>query len=71
MVAGASPLPSLRTAAESVKEDPAVGRLLLTEGAATTRSGLVSAGRSTVTVADAEQLLEVSDSPATASTHEP
>ena len=74
VVAGASPLPSLRTVAVRVKEVPAVGRLSVTEGAATTRSGATrggGGGSGTVTGTEGEQLLVVSASPETASTHAP
>ena len=54
--------PWLRTVALRVNEAPAVGLLLLTVGASTTRS---------VTVTAAEQLLPVSVSPLTLSTQAP
>ena len=74
VVAGASPSPSFRTVAVMVKEAPAVGRLSVTEGAATTRSGSSCGGggaAGTVTCTEGEQLLAVSTSPETASTHAP
>ena len=73
-MAGASPSPSLRTVAERASEAPAAGRLLVTDGAATTRSGSPCGGRGasdTVTCTAVEQLLAVSDSPVTASAHAP
>ena len=57
------------TVADRVKLAPAAGLLLLTDGAPIARSGWTGSG--TVTCTDAEQLLVVSDSPATASTHAP
>ena len=63
------PLPWLRTVAFSVKDAPAAGALVSTVGVSTTRSGAGAAP--TVTVTAAEQLLAVSDSPDTASTHAP
>ena len=61
--------PWLRTVALSVNRAPAAGALSLTVGASTTRSG--AAAPPTVTVTASEQLLVVSDSPATPSTQAP
>ena len=76
-MAGASLFPSLRTVAERVKEPPAAGRLSLVDGATTTRSGSDGSpcgggdASDTVSCTEAEQLLAVSASPDTASTHAP
>ena len=57
----------LRTVAERVNVEPAIGLVSLTENAVTTRS----VGSDTSTCTDLEQLLVVSGSSATASTHAP
>ena len=67
MVESDRPLPWLRTVAFSVKRAPAAGALSLTVGVSTTRSGAGATPTATAT-AD-EQLLVVSDSSETASTH--
>ena len=69
MVESDRPLPRLRTVALRVMRAPAAGALSLTVGVSTTRSGAGAAP--SVTVTASEQLLIVSDSSDTASTHAP
>ena len=66
MVADA-PSPAFLTVADRVNVAPAAGPLSLTVGDATTKSGLSG----TVTCTEDEQLLVVSDSSVTVSTHAP
>ena len=66
VVVAAAPSPALSTRTDRVNGAPAAGTLSLTVGAATAKSS-----SDTVTGTDDEQLLVMSDSPVTGSTHAP
>ena len=64
-------MPWLRTVALRVKEAPGAGLLSVTEGAPTTKSGVLRRRLTTVTGTALEQLLPVLVSPETATTQAP